>query len=265
MRPGALFGIATVAVATPLLASAQWLVLRTRIFGDGYAPRFWHGLICRALGIRVHVKGRLAEGRPLLIASNHVSWTDVMVLGSIAPVHFIARGDLAGWPVMGTLSKLARTVFIDRERRSAAPEQARQIADRLSSGDPMVLFAEGTCGDGNHLLPFKTTLFAAAQLALDAMPGDSVLIQPAAIVYKRLHGIPTGRRERAALAWIGDVDLLPHLRSVLAIGAIDVEVHLGEPVPFTAGSNRKEVARRVEAEVRAMAAAAIRGCEASTP
>src|SRR5690606_17950890 len=143
LRVGALFGVATVAVATPLLASAQWLALRSRIFDDGRAPKLWHRLICRALGIRVRMKGRLAEGRPLLIASNHVSWTDVMVLGSIAPVHFIARGDLANWPVMGTLSKLARTVFIDRERKNTAPEQARQIADRLSSGDPMVLFAEG--------------------------------------------------------------------------------------------------------------------------
>lgn len=256
MRVGAVLSIAAVAVATPLLASAQWVAMRTGL-DEGLMPKLWHRLICRALGIRVHVRGRLAEGRPLLLASNHVSWTDVMVLGSIAEVHFIARGDLADWPIMGRLSKLQRTVFIERERRGTSGEQVRQIAARLSSGDPMVLFAEGTCGDGNRLLPFKSTLFGAAQMALKPLPGHNVFVQPAAIVYTRLHGIATGRHERAALSWVGDIGLFPHIRRLLAMRAIDVELHLGEPLLFTPESSRKDIAREVEAKVRAMAAEAI--------
>src|SRR5690606_28225275 len=108
------------------------------------------------------------------------------------------------WPVMGTFARLQRSVFVERERRRASPEQAREIAARLADGDPMVLFAEGTTGDGNRVLPFKTTLFGAAQLALTTLGAERVLVQPAAIAYMRRNGLPLDLRERSGIAWIGD-------------------------------------------------------------
>lgn len=246
------------AVCTPLLAAYQVVALRTGLLDERPAPRRWHWLVTKLLGFRIRVVGELATERPLLIASNHVSWTDIMVLGSLADVHFISKSELGGWPIIGKLSKLQRTVFVEREARRKSGQQASEIAGRLADGDPMVLFAEGSTSDGNLMLPFKTTLFAAAQMTLEANGGDAIAIQPVAIVYTRLQGMPMGRFHRQHAAWIGDRVLLPHIKELLSEGAVDLEVHFGEPVEFRAGSNRKDVAREVEGRVRDMMAAALR-------
>lgn len=246
------------ALLTPPLALWQIIVLRAGIADERPAPRLWHRLVVRLLGFRIRVRGTLATERPLLIASNHVSWTDIMVIGSLADVHFIAKSEMAGWPVIGALSRLQRTVFVDRENRRLSGRQAGEIAARLANGDPMVLFAEGTTSDGNLMLPFKSTLFAAAQLAVAANGGAPVAIQPVAIAYTRLHGVPMGRQHRPRAAWIGDSLLVPHIAALLRQGAVDVEVHFGEPVTFGPDSERKTIAREVEARVRAMLSAALR-------
>src|SRR5690606_12850271 len=142
------------AVATPPLALWQTAALRTGLMDPRRAPRLWHRLVLRLVGMRVHVHGAPASARPLLIASNHVSWTDIMALGATTDVHFIAKAEVAGWPVFGRLAKLQRTLFVDRARPRKAGEQAGAIAERLANGEPMVLFAEGTTSDGNGVLPF---------------------------------------------------------------------------------------------------------------
>jgi lyso-ornithine lipid O-acyltransferase len=246
------------AAATAVLAPAQLVVLKAGLPGRSVLPRFWHRLVVNILGLRIHVRGRLSGKRPLLIASNHISWTDIIVLGSLADVCFIAKSDLARWPLFGALSRLQRTVFVDRDRKGASGAQASEIAERLALNEAVVLFAEGSTGDGNHLLPFKSTLFGAAKLALRAGKVETVFIQPVAIAYTRLHGMPMGRQHRPLASWIGDSDLVPHLLEVLREGAMDVEVAFGEPLAFTAAGNRKDVTRRVEEQVRAMMAAALR-------
>src|SRR5690606_36985320 len=180
--------------------------------------------------MRVRIHGTMSGARPLLLAANHVSWTDIMVLGAFNNLAFIAKSEMAGWPVLGSLARLQRTVFIERERRRKSGEQASEIAARLAAGDAMVLFAEGTTGDGNLLLPFKSTLFGAANIAIAEGGTDKVFIQPVAIAYTRLHGLPMGRQHRVVAAWIGDMDLVPHIGRLLAEGAVDVEVHFGEPL-----------------------------------
>lgn len=250
--------LAVFAAATPLLALWQAVALRTGLADEGRAPRLWHRLITRLLGFRVRVHGAPAGERPLLIAANHVSWTDIAVIGSLAEVHFVAKAEMAGWPVFGRLAKLQRTIFVERERPRKSGEQAGEIGNRLANGDPVVLFAEGTTGDGNLMLPFKTTLFAAARVALETNGGGSIAIQPVAIAYTRLQGVPMGRQHRPHIAWIGDQTLLPHLAGLLREGAVDVEVHFGEPVTVDPQTRRKDAAREVEARVRAMMAAALR-------
>ena len=255
--------LAFVAVCTAALAVAQVAVLKTGIGNPGLLPRLWHRCVLKALGLRVRAVGAPSPRRPLLIASNHVSWTDIGVLGSLADVSFIAKSDMQGWPLMGWLSTLQRTVFVERERRHRSGDQASEIARRLKAGDAMVLFPEGTTGDGNLPLPFKSTLFGAATMAIGHGGADEVTIQPVAIAYRGRHGMPLGRAGRMALSWIGDQDLVPHLAGLLKLGAVDVEVRFGEPVVFSAQSNRKEAARLVEARVRAMTQAALRGTEPS--
>jgi 1-acyl-sn-glycerol-3-phosphate acyltransferase len=251
------------AASTFVLALSQAVVLKTGLGNHHVLPRLWHRCVLRALGIRVRTVGAPAPQRPLLIAANHVSWTDIGVLGSLADVSFIAKSEMEGWPLMGWLSTLQRTVFVERERRNRSGEQATEIARRLKAGDAMVLFAEGTTGDGNALLPFKSTLFGAATMAIGHGGADEVAIQPVAIAYTGRHGMPLGRAGRMALSWIGDQDLAPHIAGLLSLGAVDVEVRFGEPIVFSAQSNRKEAAKLVEARVCAMLQAALRGEPAS--
>lgn len=250
--------LAIAAVATPLLALWQLIAVRTGWLDERRAPRLWHRLVLRLLDFRVHVSGRPASDRPLFIVANHVSWTDIMVIGALVDVHFVSKSELAGWPIMGTLARLQRTVFVERERRRRSGDQAGEIARRLADGDPMAMFAEGSTSDGNLLQPFKSTLFGAAQMALDVHDSDAVTIQPVAIAYTRLHGIPLGRQHRPHVAWIGDRILLPHIKELLREGGVDLEVRFGAPLRFEAGTSRKRIAEAAEASVRAMMYDALR-------
>jgi 1-acyl-sn-glycerol-3-phosphate acyltransferase len=86
-----------------------------------------------------------------------------------------------------------------------------------------------------------------------------VWIQPLSIAYTAVRGLPLGRSNRSTVAWYGSTSLLPHLRQLVARGAIDVTVTWGHPVAYDQSSNRKIVARRLEGCVRAMTVAALRG------
>jgi 1-acyl-sn-glycerol-3-phosphate acyltransferase len=115
------------------------------------------------------------------------------------------------------------------------------------------------------MLPFKSTLFGAATMAIADGSAREVAIQPVAIAYTRLHGMPLGRRFRPLASWIGDQDLASHARGLLESGAMDVEVRFGEPVIFRAGDNRKQAARLVEERVREQFAAALREPSSGRP
>ncbi|MGY6709074.1 MAG: lysophospholipid acyltransferase family protein [Rhizobiaceae bacterium] len=241
------------AIGTATGALLHLFARRTGLIGEDVIPRAWHRMILRLLAIKVHVVGEPSRARPLLLVSNHVSWTDVMVIGSVADVHFIARGDMAHWPVMGTVGRLRRTVFIERGSRRRSAEQTAEIAEFLRRGDVLVLFAEGTTGDGSTILPFKTSLFAALYAEDASRPFATV--QPVSVSYLRSHGVPLGRLVRTRYAWIGDQTLAPHLFMLLKGGAVDVEIVFGEPISPDEAGDRKTLARNAEAAIRRMAVA----------
>ena len=226
-----------------------------------YLPRWWHRVAVRLLGIRVIVHGKLDTHRPLMLAVNHSSWKDIVVLSSVADVVFIAKSEVKDWPVFGWLAKWQRTIFIERERRRQTGEQVTEVAKRLADGEIVVLFAEGTTSDGNRILEFKSSLFGAAASALGASPTGSVSIQPVAVAYTHAHGVPLGRYGRPLAAWPGDTELTPHLIGVLKEGAIDVQVCFGEPVVYDESSNRKRVTKDVEGQVRSMLQQQLYGTE----
>jgi 1-acyl-sn-glycerol-3-phosphate acyltransferase len=244
--------LSCVALSTLVLAPLQLVAMKTKLWSEWRILRIWHRVNLHALGFRIHQKGELTDRRPLVVAANHVSWTDISVIGSRCDVSFVAKADMARWPVMGWLSRLQRTIFVERDRKRTSGKQAGEIGRRLAEGEAIVLFAEGTTGDGNLILPFKSTLFGAATMALQEGAVDTVYIQPLTIAYTRVQGMPMGRRHRPLAAWIGDTPLAPHVRALLEEGAVDAELHFGEAVAFSAGDNRKQATRRAEAEVRAM-------------
>ena len=242
-------------VTVPLLP-LQILAAKVKRWWHRSLPHFWHRLMCRILGLHVDVHGAPAEGRPLMLVSNHVSWSDILVLGSIAEVSFIAKSEVRSWPLFGLFATLQGTVFVERDKRTKTGEQTREIADRLKAGDILVLFPEGTTSDGNRILPVKSSLFGAARLALDADdPQSHVLVQPVTISYNRRHGIATGRYHRAVAGWPGNVGLLPHLKGIIQAGSIGVDVTFGEPLLFDLGTDRKKLAAIVQEQLRSMDAA----------
>lgn len=222
-------------------------------------PWLWHRVACPLAGLKVIVKGAPARQRPLLLVANHQSWADILALGSVMELSFIAKSEVRDWPGFGLLARLQRTVFVARDDRRRTGEQAGAIADRLGAGDAMVLFAEGTTSDGNAVLPFKTALFGAAQAALKRAEAPEVAVQPVSVAYTRANGLPLGRFGRPLAAWPGDVALKDHLLRFLREGAVDVEVSFGAPIAFTTASDRKTVARRSEAEVRRLLSASLAG------
>lgn len=251
MRRLRLAGILVGLLATTLaLLPVQLFAMRFRPRLAARVPMWWQRVAARALGLRVRVEGAPATGRPLLLVSNHVSWVDIVTLGSLLPVSFIAKSEVGGWPVVKWLARLQRSVFIDRTRRTSTASANSAIAARLAADEALVLFAEGTTGDGIGVLPFRSALVGAAREAAGAEA--PILVQPVAVVYLGFQGLPIDRSRMAEIAWHGDMDLAPHLVGLIDIGAVDAVVAFGAPIAFGPDSDRKQVTARAEAEVRAM-------------
>jgi 1-acyl-sn-glycerol-3-phosphate acyltransferase len=238
--------------ATLAMAVVQIFLIHAFPAKSRRLPLLWHRMALRLIGVRVHVHGKMDDHRPLMLIANHVSWTDIMVLGSVGELCFIAKDEVKSWPGINWLPRLQRTVFVNRDRKRDAGIQADTIAERLVQGDVMVLFAEGTTGNGHRLLPFKSALFAAPQMALQQAGLEKVSVQPVAIAYNTLHGMPLGRYHQPLAAWPGDVGLMPHLLTFLRAGAFDADVAFGEAIAFTAGTKRKDIAARAFGETRVL-------------
>jgi 1-acyl-sn-glycerol-3-phosphate acyltransferase len=195
------FVLALFFLLTMPLMPFQLLLVRTRSRYARTFPHWYHKQVCRLLGVRIKLDGVLAPGRPVLLIANHVSWLDIPVLSAVAPLSFIAKQEVAAWPFVGWLAKLQRSVFIDRGRRAAVAEQASEIAQRLEQGETIVLFAEGTTGDGFRVLPFKSSLLGAALPTRLRPHRPDIAVQTLAIAYPRLCGLPIGRENMPLIAW----------------------------------------------------------------
>jgi len=239
--------------STVLLMPVQALALKLSPRLSQAVPYSYHRFLCRLLGIRVLVNGTPHRQSACLIAANHTSWLDIPVLASLAPIAFVAKREVAGWPFFGALAKLQRTVFIDRERRTRTADSRNEIHARIASGDTLVLFPEGTSSNGNKVLPFKSALMSVAQLAIVKGEEDlenDLVVQPVSIAYVRLHGVPMGRQFRPFFAWYGDMDLFPHLAKAFSMGPIDVVVEYHPPVTLREMGNRKALASYCEERCR---------------
>jgi len=257
------FVLAIFALVTGVLMPMQWLAVALKRPLRRRIPVFYHRFVCRLLGVRVRASGRPASDRPLLIVANHSSWLDISIITSLAPVVFVAKSEIARWPFFGLLAKLQRTVFVERDRRQKTAEVNAQIARRLAEGDPVLLFGEGTAGDGNRVLPFRTALIGAARDAIAAAGNERVWIQPLSIAYVGQQGIALGRHLRPRAAWYGKMRLTEHIASIVRSGAVDVSVTWGEPIAYDGETDRKVLARQLELAVRVPTAAALRGVAAA--
>lgn len=239
------------------LAPLQWLAVRLDWPLQRVIPVLFHRIVCALIGVHIHQRGQRDRHMPLLIVSNHVSWLDICVVSTVAPVVFVAKQEVGTWPIVSLLARLQRTVFIDRTRKMHTGSVTGTMAEHMNKGDAVVLFAEGTSTDGNRVLPFRSALLGSLRDAME-QAGRSYL-QPVSIAYCRFHGIPMGRQHREVAAWFGDMDLIPHLMRVVREGAIDVEVRFGPVLEVSHTDDRKMLNRRVENIVRQLTANSLAG------
>jgi 1-acyl-sn-glycerol-3-phosphate acyltransferase len=218
-------------------------------------PRFYHRWCCHILGFRVREIGAPTAARPVLFVANHVSYTDIAVLGSVICGSFIAKVEVARWPLFGWLAKLQRSVFVDRRLRSTRAQRDAMTA-RLAAGDALILFPEGTSGDGSRVLPFKSALLGAAETRPETGP---IAVQPVSIAYTRLDGIPLGRLYRPFVAWYGAMSLAPHLWRMIGLGTVDVAVEFHPSTSLADCGSRKALAQYCHGRIAGGVAAAIAG------
>ena len=177
-----------------------------------------------------------AEGAMLVM--NHISWIDIYVVHTLRPAHFVAKAEIAAWPVIGYLTARTGTVFIERGKRRAVHDANRRVAEILVAGGFVAVFPEGTTTDGASLLPFHANLI---QPAIDS----HVPLAPVALRYVTREGART-----RATAYIGDTNLFESMLAIMRNAPIVAELHLLPAIDVTK-LTRHEAARAARAAIAA--------------
>ena len=207
----------------------------------GPIPSIVSRIACSVLGLDYVAHGRLMKTPGALVA-NHSSWLDIFVLNAGGALTFVSKAEVAKWPGIGPMARAAGTVFVRREARDARAQTA-VFDERFEAGAKLLFFPEGTSTDGQRVLPFKPTLFAA--LFADRHR-ERLFVQPVTVSYH-----PPKGAEPRFYGWWGDMDLGPHLLQILAQspqGRVEVTWH--DPIRVADMPDRKALARQAEAAVR---------------
>ena len=219
-------GLATIAFVFPSLDAHG---RRARI-------RRWSRRLLHLMNFDIRMTGALSHENVMVVA-NHVSWIDIFALHAVGPVRFIAKSEIAHWPVLGKLVAGVGTLFIERERRRDTHRVNQEVAQALQNGDIVAVFPEGTVTDGTQLLPFKGSLL---QPIVDA----NGRVQPAAIRYLSAKGEASN-----VPAYVDDITFMGSLWRICGERALIVELTAMTPLP-AAGRHRRELAREAEAAIR---------------
>lgn len=204
----------------PLVAT-QLIVLRLCRSHAAYTvPCLWHKGVCKIIGLKVHVKGTPEKDRQVIFMSNHLSYLDIPVIGSLLKASFVAKNDIESWPVIGFLSKVQQTAFISRSSTQAATAHGT-LDTMLKEGKSIILFPEGTSSAGTEVLPFKSSLFSLC-LPSSASP---IPLQPFTLHLKSVNGQTNPSLEqRNRYAWYADMEFGPHIWDFL--GQCEAEIDL---------------------------------------
>lgn len=199
----------------------------------------WAQAMLARLAIKLVVNGTPPGAGPVLLAANHISWLDIVVIHAARHCRFISKSDVKHWPLVGTLATGAGTLYIERESRRDAMRVVHHMAQRLQAGEVLAVFPEGTTGDGTHVLPFHANLLQAAIAA-------QAPVQPVALLFKDAQG-----RQSLAPCYIGDDTLLGSLWRTLCSDGIQAVVCFG--APQTAGDrDRRALAASLREDIIAL-------------
>lgn len=221
--------------------SLLWLLIKRRGTPPEYPLHRWTSWLVRRLGITVCVEGPLpARG---LIVSNHLSYLDILIFSSIVPCSFVSKREVKWWPGIGWAASLSGAVYIDRAHRSATQSVQPQIAAALARGTRLVLFPEGTSGDGSSVLPFHSSLLQAAV-------ANGAPITAAGITYELEKGDP-----RLDVCYWGEMTLVSHAVKLFRKGRVWARVRFSTNTRVYA--DRKQASRELREEVRALVGKAV--------
>ncbi|MBY0500761.1 MAG: 1-acyl-sn-glycerol-3-phosphate acyltransferase [Alphaproteobacteria bacterium] len=213
-----------------------WVLLKVNQNLGFRFGRFYLSSWRKCLGHQLIIKGELSETQPTLFVANHSSYVDILVLGTFIPARFVAKKEVAKWPIMGWLATNQGTIYIDRSR-NAIGEGADKLIEYIEKGESLILFPEGTTSDGCRILPFGSSFF-------DVAVKKGVVVQPITVVYAGWDRLPMPRFMRKRCGWFSpDVDMLPHLWSLIQWGTIQVVVDLHPPLKPYEFVSRKDLAQ----------------------
>ena len=226
-------GVATTLLVFPLVSSTRKRALVKR----------WSQRLLRILVVEARLHGNIgARGGNVLVVANHISWLDIFVLNSVHPVRFVAKSELARWPIIGAMIRGAGTLFIERTKRRDTRRVNHHVARVLASGDVVAIFPEGTTTDGLDMLPFKSSL-------LQPIVEAEGHVQPVAIRYRA----PDGTRS-VAPAYVGDTTFAESFWHVCGVRALTVELIATDALPARQG-HRRQLASVAESLIRTALAA----------
>jgi 1-acyl-sn-glycerol-3-phosphate acyltransferase len=223
-----------------------WLAVGVVVSFSPGASRRWRGFVFRAwaragarvAGMRINLRGVPPRGAFFLVA-NHLSYMDVVALASRLDCVFVAKSEVARWPVVGPLCRAVGTVFVDRRNRRSLPVVLDSVGRALAAGSGVVLFAEGTSTSGAGVAPFRPSLLELA--ARERIPVHYVSLS---------YRTPAGEAPASeAVCWWGDMTFPDHLYGLFQLPGFGVSLTFGEQ-PILEG-DRKALARRLWSAVNA--------------
>ena len=196
-----------------VLGPVQFILVKTKLRHRAYIPIIFHKALLKILGVKVKLIGKKTSIRPLILAGNHTSYIDIIILGSIMPICFIAKKEIKSWFLFGFLAKMQNTIFIKRKNFKTL-ENIKNINKDLDARSAVVLFPEGTTNSGKKILNFKSSLF-------NLFEGNNTLrLQNFSLCYTHINSMPIDNRMRPSIAWYGEMSLVNHLKKLLNFSSI---------------------------------------------
>lgn len=203
------------------------------------AIQLWSHRVLAACGLRLQTYGKLPErDRGQMMICNHISWLDIMAINAAFPGRFVAKDDVAKWPLIGYLATQAQTVYVARNRGTGNNQsKIVHVTEALQNGDTVTLFPEGTSTEGRDILPFKTSFFQAPHEA-------GVPIIPVLCRYPNADG----SSPNPSMAYYGDISLWQSICMIARQPKGVAELHFLEPI--AAEADRRQSAETVQRLLR---------------
>lgn len=239
-RIKALLKFSVFTIGTIALYSAWWITsffIPNQVYWRQLAFEYWCRLYVRLSGMQVEVIGTPPKA-PFFLVSNHLSYTDIPALRSVVPCVFVAKKEIDTWPVAGRIVRDMGVIFIDRTNRRDIPRAGEQIIQRLSQGEGIFVFPEGTSTKGEDVLPFNSSF-------LEFAARSDIPVSYASISYRTEPGDPAPSE---VVCWWDDISFLAHMIRLFTIDRYTAVINFGEEPLLN--TDRKQLAAELRDEVR---------------